>query len=630
MTAGRSGRRESVRRRGGGRGSAAVEVTTVETAPAEGTPAGAPGPFAIHLVHGAGRPPELLREAAAQLGGHVLQGEVGIVVGAGFEDAAALRDRLVPLLREAAEAGVTTARLVMTGGAADRPDGPAPAQSLSDAARIDVAAPRGLVLIGPDGTLFAPDRPAGAGGWWHFSPDRPPRRIGTRHPAPPWQAAAEHVEPALVDGVAVEQIPAGLLVLPAGTPSLSTAALRYAVPPLPGGPVVLVGASRDVRVPADALVAVLAALPAPVRETARLVPCDGSDLLPLAQDTADLLDAPLQVSTGVPLLVDVSGGAADAGAEARVFVTDTLGDPTWRPYVDAVTCVPSASGPAQAPRLGVWHPPADGLRAALAPGTMLLDRKWQVVVTRSGLWIGPTGSTVPAEAATRPVDPEVMAVEIGLADAPFDASLTEPMERLFAGLDEDMRGRTLVRVHGFGPSGEGAEELRRIADRHGVALAPSGWLTGFTDGSPGAASPHTAESGTTESGTADYADSGARTPEHNAGASPGTGHPASDEPASDEPAPDDPVSDDPAPAPGGPEERDGGDGPGEPPITARPQAVAVTFTPPVLAPHPDPVVPTFSAEGATVGSPSPSGSNRSALDGPSGPSGPSSPSGPPE
>ncbi|MFG2884044.1 hypothetical protein ACGFYV_17400 [Streptomyces sp. NPDC048297] len=619
MSAGRSGRRESARQRGGGNGPAVVEVTTIETAPVETGSAGAPGPFAIHLVHGAGRPPKLLREAAAQLGGHVLQGEVGIVVGAGFEDAAALRDRLVPLLREAAEAGVTTARLVMTGGAVDRPDGPAPAQLLSDAARIDVAAPRGLVLIGPDGTLFAPDLPDGTGGWWHFSPDHPPRRIGTRHPAPPWQAAAEHVEPALVDGYAVEQIPAGLLVLPAGTPSLSTAALRYALPPLPGGPVVLVGASRDVRVPADALAAVMAALPAPVRETARLVPGDGSDLLPLAQDTADLLDAPLQVSTGVPLLVDVSGGATEAGAEARVFVTDALGDPAWRPYVDAVTCVPSASGPARAPRLGVWRPPADGLRAALEPGTMLLDRKWQVVVTRSGLWIGPTGSTVPAETATRPVDPEVMAVEIGLADAPFDASLTEPMERLLAGLDEDMRGRTLVRVHGHGSSGEAAEELRRIADRHGVALAPSGWLTGLTDGSSGAASLDTAESGRAESGTADDAGSRARTPEHDAGASPCTGHPAADEPASDDPVSADPVSATPAPPPGDPEEWDGGNGPGEPPVTTRPQAVAVTFTPPALAPHTDPVVPTFSAEGATAGSPS--GSNRPTADGPSGPSG---------
>ncbi len=459
---GRSARRGSGRRRGDRHGDeAALEVT------------GADGVLAVHA---AGQSPDHLVGVAAELRQGRPTDHVTVLVGAGFEAPETLRARLAPALAEAHAAGARELRLVMSGAAADRPDRPAAARAFSEAGPFEVLAPRGLVVVAPGGTLFAPDLPDTPGGWWNFSSGLVPRRVGTRLPEPQWQAAVERTAPAVAGGCVVEQIPAGLLVLPTGTPPEGASALRYAVPPDAAGPLLVVGSSRTATVPADALAEVIAALPAQVRGTVRLVPGGGADLLPVGRHVADLLGIPVQVLSGLPLLLDDPERADDRGRAGtpRVVLTDETGEPSWRPYVETVTCVPSDGGAAPAPRLGTWRPPVSGLRPGLEPGAMMLDRKWEVVVTRAGLWIGPNGLAVPEDIAARPVLPELMTVDVGVPGEPLDDSVWEPLDRLFTALQDDVRERTLVQLQGDG-SDDDLRAVRRLAVVHGLAVAPRGW-----------------------------------------------------------------------------------------------------------------------------------------------------------
>ncbi|MET8767343.1 hypothetical protein [Streptomyces sp. NPDC004658] len=426
----------------------------------------------MHLVHTAGGPHEALTETAARL--RTTEDEITILVSAGFGDPEALCARLQPVLTKPSPPTGRLIRLVMSGGAAESADRPAAARLLSDAMGTDVLAPLGAALVTPGGTLFAPSLPGRHGGWRRFSPGREPVSVGSRHPAPQWQPAVERVVPSVAGGFVVEQVPAGLLILPAGTPPEGVEALRYAVPPQAEQPLLLVGAAHTRPVPAQAVADVLAALPATVRESVLLVSADGSDLLPVGRQVAYLLGVPVEVGSGLPLLVSDPARPAPTGPlTPRTMLIDGAGEPTWRPYIEKVVCEPEgATGGAV--RLGTWRPPVSGLRPALEPGAMLLDRRWQVVVTRSGLWIGPNGSAPPAETVTRPIMPDVMAVEIGLPDQALPDTVWEPLERLFSALQDDVRDRTQIRLHGEAGD-EVLNGMRRLAVRHGLALAPRGW-----------------------------------------------------------------------------------------------------------------------------------------------------------
>ncbi|ALO99333.1 hypothetical protein SHL15_8383 [Streptomyces hygroscopicus subsp. limoneus] len=426
----------------------------------------------IHLVHTAGRPPEALTETAARL--RASAGEITVLVSAGFGDPEALCARLRPVLARTSPVEGRLVRLVMSGAAAETADRPAPGRMLSDALETDVLAPLGAALVTPAGTLFAPRLPGRPGGWRRFSPGREPVSVGARHPAPRWQQAVERVVPTVAGGCAVEQVPAGLLILPSGTPPEGVGALRYAVPPQAERPLLLVGAAHTRAVPPQAVADVLAALPATVREAVRLVSADGSDPLPVGRQVAALLGVPVEVGSGLPLLVSDPARPVPTGPlTPRTVLTDAAGEPTWRPYVEEVVCEPEGDAGATV-RLGTWRPPVSGLRPALEPGAMILDRRWQVVVTRSGLWVGPNGGAPPAETVLRPVAPDVMAVEIGLPDQALPDTVWEPLERLFSALQDDVRDRTQIRLHGD-PGDEVLNGMRRLAVRHGLALAPRGW-----------------------------------------------------------------------------------------------------------------------------------------------------------
>ncbi|WP_329133361.1 hypothetical protein OG552_15695 [Streptomyces sp. NBC_01476] len=437
------------------------------------------GGGSVYVVHAPGPLPDQLADAAGSLiGAAAVTGQATVLVGAGFDDPDLFCDELAPTLDELTTSGVSLLRLVMSGGALELPDRAAPARRITERWDFDVLAPAGAAVVVPGGTLFAPDLPGAPGAWWHFSRGLLPRRLGARHPEPSWHTALDRVAADTAEGCVVHHVPAGLLILPSGVPPEGVDAIRFALPVDPAGPVLLVGAAGAPPVPADALADVVAALPAQVRGTVRLLPGDSRDLLLTGQEVADLLGIEVQVANGLPVLLD--DGAArpgspwdhpTRGATPRTMLLDADGNPSWRPYVEAVTCMPATP----APRLASWRPPIGGLRPGPEPGTLLLDRNWQVAVTRAGLWIGPRTTRIPDEAASRPVEPDVMAIDLGHPDEVLDeATLLPPLQRLFAALQDDVRERTMIQVHGEA-SPEALRALRRLAVHHGLAVSPRGW-----------------------------------------------------------------------------------------------------------------------------------------------------------
>ncbi|MFI0719629.1 hypothetical protein [Streptomyces sp. NPDC021224] len=445
----------------------------------------------VYVVHGPGPLPEHLAASAREVLGAPATGRATVLVGAGFDDPDALCDGLAPALDACEASGVTEIRLVMTGGAAELPGRPAPARRLSERWPFEVVAPAGAAMVVPGGGLFAPDVPGTPGAWWHFSRGLLPRRLGARHPQPGWQAALDRIAADTAEGCVVHHIPAGLLVLPADGPAEGADAVRYALPADPAHPVVLVGAPGSVPVPADALADIVAALPASVRGTVRLLPGDGHDLLPAAQQAADLLGTELRVASGVPVLLDdathnAGGSPWDHPARnpaSRIVMLDEHGNPSWRPYVETVTCLPAGTRP----RLADWRPPIGGLRPGAEPGHLLLDRRWQVAVTRAGLWVGPGDARLPESAAARPVEPDVMAIDLGHPDLTLDdATLWVPLQRLFGALQDDVRDRTMIQLHGEA-SAATHRAVRRLAVQHGLAVAARGWRPLLPDAAPGPA-----------------------------------------------------------------------------------------------------------------------------------------------
>ncbi|MFJ5266786.1 hypothetical protein ACIQAC_40670 [Streptomyces sp. NPDC088387] len=452
------------------------------------------GARGIWAVHGSGPVPDQLVYAAKALDAVVGAGSfpesATVLVGAGFDDMDALCELLEPALEECREAGTHLLRLVMSGGAADRTDGPAPARTIGERFGGDVLAPAGVAMVVPGGSLFAPDLPERAGGWWQLSPTGRPRHLGPRHPVPGWHTALERVPLDGAPGCVIEHIPAGLLIQPAGSPPEGVDAIRYALPVDPEGPVLLVDTTGAAQVPADVLADVLAALPAAVRGTVRLVSADGGDLVAVGQEVADLLGIEVQVANGLTVLLEEGrpavprvtrrakgdtpwGEPGQGGGTARTVLLDSDGNPSWQPYIRAVTCTPAEGGAPSAPRISSWRAPIGGLRPGAETGALLLDKKWQITVTRAGLWIGPHHTEPPRSAAERPVRPDVMAIDIGVPGRPLDDSLLAPLEKLFTSLQDDVRAHTLIQLLGE-PTQETLRTLRRLAIRHDLALRSQG------------------------------------------------------------------------------------------------------------------------------------------------------------
>ncbi|MEU3862609.1 hypothetical protein AB0F03_35720 [Streptomyces sp. NPDC028722] len=388
-------------------------------------------------------------------------GQATVVVAASLPDTPDLWKQLAPVLDGYRRSGITGVRLLWAGAGADLPGRPAPGRRISDTWGIEVIAPAGPVVVAPDGSLFTP---AGPDGWWQFSPGLGPRPLGLRHPVPSWEDAAARLTPDAVGGHVVEPVPAGVLIRTAGRVPDAERAVAASLPVDAHRLAVVVGTPGTPPVPARALAELLALLPSRARATARLVPGDGHDLLGTGQETADLLGAEVEVVSGVPALLERADGT---GTDRAVVLIGADGEPSWRPYVEAVACLPAHGGPAPAPRVLVRRPPVAG-PAAAEDGTLMLHAPWRVAVTRAGLWVGSHGG-VPPEASGRALERETMMVHVGVPGQRLDDGLWPVLDTLMERLEPSAQARTTLHVLGS-CSAQGRRLLRSVTERRGIPL----------------------------------------------------------------------------------------------------------------------------------------------------------------
>jgi hypothetical protein len=387
-----------------------------------------------------------------------------VVVPPGAEQSRGLWKQLASVLEECRRSGIVGVRLLWAGGGADLPGRPAPARRISDSWQMDVIAPAGPVVVAPGGSLFAPPEAGGSGGWWRFTPGLSPQPLGLRHPVPSWEDAAARLTLDAVRGYVVEPVPAGVLIRIPEPVSDAALAVGASIPVDEHRLAVVVGMPGTPSVPAGALAELLAILPLRARAAARLVPGDGGDLLATCQETADLLGTEVAVVSGLPALLERFDGA---GAESAVVLIGADGEPSWRPYVEAVACLPAHGRSAVAPRILQWRPPVDGLAAGPESGVLLLDALWQVSVTRAGLWVGPRGGR-PEEYGWA-LDPETMVLDVGVPGQRLDDGLWPVLDALLEGLEPSVRERTTLQVLGS-CSVQGRRLLRRVTEQRGFAL----------------------------------------------------------------------------------------------------------------------------------------------------------------
>ncbi|MFH9679779.1 hypothetical protein [Streptomyces globisporus] len=392
---------------------------------------------------------------------------VTIIAGVEGAGSAAFWPKLSELLDTLSESGADSVRLVMPGAGLDVEGRPATARRIADAWRMEVEAPDGPPLVVPGGSLFIPSvegagRRSSAGAWWRFAPGKRPEPLGPRSPQPSWQSALDDLPSALAGGCVVEQIPAGVLVRPSGAAPARPGDLYHAVPVDPRRLTVVVGVPFGEDISAEEVAEVLEALPDDVQVDVRLVPGGRRDLLPLAQSVSDRLDIDVEVMTGLPLVA--AAGLMGTYSVRSVLATPD-GTPAWIPFVDAVRCSPpDAEGRARPPRLLRWSPPLPG-PARPEEGVVGLTDDWQLTVTRAGMWVGPRGGPALSPTARR-VDPAGPMIELGMPGELLDASLWPVLSNVLESLAPDLRGRTVLHVHGV--ARDGGRELRRLAAQYGL------------------------------------------------------------------------------------------------------------------------------------------------------------------
>ncbi|MFD4130040.1 hypothetical protein ACFXKK_16335 [Streptomyces globisporus] len=392
---------------------------------------------------------------------------VTVIAGAEGAGSAAFWPKLSELLDTLSESGADSVRLVMPGAGQEAEGRPATARRIADAWRMEVEAPDGPPLVVPGGSLFIPSvegagRRSSAGAWWRFAPGKRPEPLGPRSPQPSWQSALDDLPSALAGGCVVEQIPAGVLVRPSGAAPARPGDLYHAVPVDPRRLTVVVGVPFGEDISAEEVAEVLEALPDDVQVDVRLVPGGRRDLLPLAQSVSDRLDIDVEVMTGLPLVA--AAGLMGTYSVRSVLATPD-GTPAWIPFVDAVRCSPpDAEGRARPPRLLRWSPPLPG-PARPEEGVVGLTDDWQLTVTRAGMWVGPRGGPALSPTARR-VDPAGPMIELGMPGELLDASLWPVLSNVLESLAPDLRGRTVLHVHGV--ARDGGRELRRLAAQYGL------------------------------------------------------------------------------------------------------------------------------------------------------------------
>lgn len=385
-----------------------------------------------------------------------------LIAGAHAGAAPGFWPRLGELLDSVTAAGTTAVRLAAGGAGDHRPGHPAVAAGIAEDWDITVDAPAGPVLAIPGGSLFVPVPAGTAGGWWRFAPGAEPVPLGPRCPAPSWQAALGRAPKRTSGGCVVHQIPAGLLIRPAEASAPEPYDLFHAVPVDPRRPAVVVGVPFGEDVSAEEVADLLTPVLPELSGTVRLVPGGLDDLLPLSQRVADLLGAEVEVATGLPLF---AASRPLGSYAARSVLIGSDGSPTWLPFVDTVMCRPSwESAVAPAPQLLRWSPPLPG-QVRPEEGAVQLSDRWQVTVTRAGLWVSTLDSDRSSHQA-RQVTAEGPAIEVGSPGERLDGSLWPALSRLFGALSADLRACATVYVHGA--TSDGGRALRRLAIEYGL------------------------------------------------------------------------------------------------------------------------------------------------------------------
>ncbi|MEV5603936.1 hypothetical protein AB0L33_21065 [Streptomyces sp. NPDC052299] len=501
-----------------------------------------------------------------------------IVVDVPADAAGNLGEELGGLLARLRDEHRTAARLVMSGAAAPKPDGLLPlAQRLADAWDLEIEAPDAAAVLVPGGGLYVAEPTTPAGGWWRFAPGSEPVALGARLPAPHWQRALARVPLGDLGGCAAHRIPAGLLLSPAGAAAPGPGHAAYALAVHPERMTVLVGGARPDA--AEDLAALLARLPARLRDRARLAPAGGDDLLPAARRTADLLGAEVEVCTGVPL------PSADAHRE-RIWLTAPDGTSAWPALLASVRCGPAGT---DGPRPVHWLLPATVGEPGSEPAVRRLGEGCYAVAVRAGLWVG-ISSAPPHAVLERPAEARAARIEIGDADTD-DAerdTLLDALAALLPELDEEVREHAEVSAPADADR-ETVATLRRFAIRHGLAFtasaapvperpAPAPDLEAAPDPEPATGPDSTPGSASTPAASPTPATGPESTPTREAALTPEGAGPETPPLSLPEPTTESGTTPPPGPAPTGPE-------PGTPPPpTAAP--TAATVPPPIRAARP--------------------------------------------
>lgn len=394
-------------------------------------------------------------------------GSLTVLAGSVAVGTPAVWTHLAEVLDTAVDTGIHTVRLALSGAAAPRTGGRAPlAQQIAEHWEVDVIAAVGEVVVVPDGSLFAyggGELPFPAA-WHRFRPRAATELLGPRDPAPFWQSAFNRLSQNAPADCFVDRVPAGVVVRSAQGTRPRPDDLAFAVPCDEEHPIVLVGSGRGEEVFPDVIAGVLAFLPGPVRDAVRLAPGSHRDILPVAQEVAEILGTQVEALTGLPLVAP----DGDDTTGPVITMTDRSGGPTWLPAVGGVSCQPTAPDmdhpPSPVPTL--LRSPMPGVPPS-GVGVIDLCERWRLTLTRSGAVLEPRDGPL-GHAADEPVDADRFVLRTGPWGAESVPSLLRVCETLLANFDPLLRPYTELRAEGA--TGSALRDVTRLAVRHGVSL----------------------------------------------------------------------------------------------------------------------------------------------------------------
>ncbi|GAB3730550.1 hypothetical protein GCM10027598_52830 [Amycolatopsis oliviviridis] len=313
------------------------------------------------------------------------------------------------------------------------------AQRLADRLGTDLFAADGGFLDRPGAALFA-GHGTGGTGWRLFRPGQGAEFGGMRHPRPGWELAVA-AQPFVRGPVAVEPVPAGLVVRDLRTAPTKLSDPVAWIPVDPRAPRVFVGGQGVAPSPA-AVAEVLRSLP----ESFVLVPGE-----PAVAGYAWLAETTLRLGRD---LVTVPGGFSTAGPGNR---------PPRTRFPSFATLLRQPMGGGDQVVLDVVPPPAGWER--VGPSTYGLGDVRADVVP-SGLVVR-SGAADPASTAL-PFDPAGWTLQLGTPGSRVDRALLHAVEKLLSGLDPALRARARFRV-----AGEPDDSTRAVLSRLAAPGGPS-------------------------------------------------------------------------------------------------------------------------------------------------------------